>query len=157
MLPNRFDEALAVTRQLCLADAANTCKIIERGGASLRHVAQSRIVEDHVRGEPVFVGELFAQRAQDVEQWLVHVLERCGRRRQALPPRRRTRACRPRDLHGSLTFEHLPALGIETQDRVAVLGFSDQPLMQQRSHQRAPFFQGMVPANPMNAQLVVVA
>ena len=63
-LPNRLDEAFSITGKLRLSDAADARKLMKRRGALLGHLAQSCIVEDHVRGKPVLVGQLFAQRTQ---------------------------------------------------------------------------------------------
>ncbi len=74
-LSNRLYETFSITGQLGLSDASDARKLLQRGGTLLGHLAQSRIVEDHVGGKPVLIGELFTQRTQHFEYRPVAVAE----------------------------------------------------------------------------------
>jgi hypothetical protein len=63
VLTNCLDETSAVAGQLRLADTADSRKVVKRGRALLGHLAKGRVVKDHVGRQPLFVGELLAQRA----------------------------------------------------------------------------------------------
>ena len=83
MVVDRAQEALAIGFEFLRPDAGELAQRGECGGPRTGHLAQRRIVEDDIGRHLRLFGELLAQRAQRLEQWIA---DRIGSRIAAAAP-----------------------------------------------------------------------